>query len=73
MKQILFIISLLIVENQYAQSYNIDSLISIIIKDIEKEQTKEQGEFYPGMFYSFRGAAVFPHNFQPDTIYFSLR
>ena len=66
MKQFLFIISLLIVENQYAQSYNLDSLISIIIKDIEKEQIKEQGEFYPGMFYSFRGAAVFPHNFQPD-------
>jgi len=66
MKRILLIISLFVLQNQYAQSYNIDSLIPIVLRDIEKEQIKEKGEFYPGMFYSFRGASIFPHNFQPD-------
>ena len=52
--------------NGICQQYNVDSVISLLIKDVEKEQIKSKGEFYPGMFYTFRGASAFPHNYQPD-------
>jgi hypothetical protein len=52
--------------NGFTQQFNVDSVISMLITDIEKEQIKNKGEFYPGMFYSFRGASAFPHNYQPD-------
>ena len=52
--------------SSFSQQYNADSVISILINDIEKEQIKNKGEFYPGMFYSFRGTSAFPHNYQPD-------
>ena len=50
----------------YAQPYSIDSVITLLVTDIEKDQIKERGEFFPGMFYSFRGASAPPHNYQPD-------
>ena len=50
----------------HAQRYSTDSVISILLNDIEKDQIKEKGEFFPGMFYSFRGASAPPHNYKPD-------
>lgn len=52
--------------NTAAQMYSPDSVISVLVDDIEKDQIKEKGEFFPGMFYSFRGAAAPPHRFKPD-------
>ncbi|MFZ9742844.1 MAG: hypothetical protein ACO3B0_04590, partial [Chitinophagaceae bacterium] len=52
--------------NLLAQVYNIDSVIKLLVKDIDLDQVKEKGEFYPGMFVSFRGAVALPHNYQPD-------
>lgn len=54
------------VTNTAAQMYSPDSVISFLVDDIEKNQVKEKGEFFPGMFYSFRGAATPPHRFKPD-------
>ncbi len=50
----------------HAQRYSTDSVISILLDDIEKDQIKEKGEFFPGMFYSFRSASAPPHNYKPD-------
>ena len=52
--------------NLLAQVYKIDSVIKLLVKDIDVDQVKEKGEFYSGMFVSFRGASAFPHNYQPD-------
>jgi len=52
--------------NLLAQVYKIDSVIKLLVKDIDVDQVKEKGEFYPGMFVSFRGAVSLPHNYQPD-------
>ncbi|MEY3348258.1 MAG: hypothetical protein RLY46_297, partial [Bacteroidota bacterium] len=46
--------------NLWAQAYNADSLITLLVNDISRDQVKERGEFYPGMFVSFRGASAFP-------------
>ena len=48
----------------YAQ--NDSALINELIKDIEASQVKQDGEFYAGMFPSYRKCAGFPHNYQPD-------
>ena len=56
----------------HAQRYSTDSVISILLDDIEKNQIKEKGEFFPGMFYSFRGASAPPHNYNPDYNIFLL-
>jgi len=48
------------------------ALITAILKDIEALQFKQDGEFYKGMFPSYRQCAGFPHNYQPDNnIFFS--
>lgn len=49
-----------------------NTLINLLITDIEKMQVKEDGEFYKGMFPSFRECGGAPHNYQPDnTIFFT--
>ena len=60
-----FFITALIQATQ-AQSYKTDSVISMLVNDIEREQIKTKDVFFPGMFYSFRGASSFPHNYKPD-------
>lgn len=47
-------------------SINDTSLIAALIKDIAAAQVKEHGEFYKGMFPSFRQCGGAPHNYQPD-------
>lgn len=69
MKRILIVISICcvsILSKLKAQEINIDSIISLLVSDIEQEQVKEKGEFYPGTFTSFRGAITWPHNYKPD-------
>ena len=69
MKRILIVISICcvsILSKLQAQEINTDSIISLLVSDIEKDQVKERGEFYPGTFTSFRGAITWPHNYKPD-------
>ena len=56
----------LVCKNAFAQSYSIDSIVTSLLDEIQKEQILEKEEFYPGMFYSFRGASAFPHRYRPD-------
>jgi len=42
------------------------ALINELIKDIAASQVKTNGEFYAGMFPSFRECGGAPHNYQPD-------
>jgi hypothetical protein len=41
-------------------------LINSLIDDIASSQVKTNGEFYAGMFPSFRECGGAPHNYQPD-------
>jgi len=49
----------------YSQQ-NDTALINALIKDIAASQVKADGEFYKGMFPSFRECGGSPHNYQPD-------
>src|SRR6266487_4690220 len=51
--------------NLNAQS-NDSVAINALIKDIAASQVKTNGEFYAGMFPSFRECGGAPHNYQPD-------
>jgi hypothetical protein len=67
MKKLLTIFFVLVFINTtclYAQHDS--ALIDELIKDIEASQLKQDGEFYAGMFPSYRQCAGFPHNYQPD-------
>jgi len=65
MKRNLFLIVLLFFSSQsFAQSN--DSLIHALLLNIESMQVKDDGEFYAGMFPSYRECGGVPHNFQPD-------
>ena len=48
----------------YAQTDT--ALINDLVKDIKASQVKQDGEFYSGMFPSYRKCAGLPHNYQPD-------
>ncbi len=61
---ILFLISFLISINLTAQKDSI--LIDQLIKDIAQLQINQEGEFYKGMFPTFRKCGGAPHNYQPD-------
>ena len=45
---------------------NDTALINALIKDIAAQQVTQDGEFYKGMFPSFRECGGAPHNYQPD-------
>lgn len=50
-----------------AQNMQADSLlINNLVKDIATTQVTTDGEFYKGMFPSFRECGGAPHNYQPD-------
>lgn len=51
-------------ESVYSQ--NDSALINTLIKDIAASQVTKDGEFYAGMFPSFRECGGAPHNYQPD-------
>lgn len=42
------------------------ALIDSLVNDIASMQVKKNGEFYAGMFPSFRECGGAPHNYQPD-------
>lgn len=46
--------------------YKDSTLINELIKDIAAAQVSADGEFYKGMFPSFRECGGAPHNYQPD-------
>lgn len=48
-----------------AQS-NDSVLIDSLVKEIAAMQVTQQGEYFPGMFPSFRECGGAPHNYQPD-------
>ncbi|MFM2439794.1 MAG: hypothetical protein RLZ16_793 [Bacteroidota bacterium] len=55
-----------------AQSNKHQTLIDSLIEQIASEQITIKKDFYPGMFYSYRGIAAPPYNYQPDNnIFFS--
>jgi len=61
----LFLIVVLFFSSQsFAQSN--DSLIHALLLNIESMQVKDDGEFYAGMFPSYRECGGAPHNYQPD-------
>jgi len=47
-------------------SQNKDSLIHALLLNIQSMQVKQDGEFYSGMFPTFRECGGAPHNLQPD-------
>jgi len=47
-------------------SQNNDSLIHASLLDIQSMQVKDDGEFYAGMFPTYRECGGAPHNYQPD-------
>lgn len=49
----------------FAQGSN-DSLINKLLRDVAAMQVKTDGEFYAGMFPSYRECGGAPHNYQPD-------
>lgn len=59
--------SFLFITTTFAQQNTADSaLIPALIKDIAAKQVTKDGEFYKGMFPSFRECGGAPHNYQPD-------
>lgn len=61
---IFFLIIVLKINDLHAQ--NDSALINELIKDIAASQIKADGEFYAGMFPSFRQCGGAPHNYQRD-------
>jgi hypothetical protein len=55
-----------VITQNYAFSQNDSALIDTLINDIANAQIKTNGEFYAGMFPSFRECGGAPHNYQPD-------
>lgn len=55
---------LLFFQKSFCQSK--DSLIHALLLNIDSMQTKQDGEFYAGMFPSYRECGGAPHNYQPD-------
>ena len=51
---------------QQTIAQNDDALIANLIKEIATTQISKDGEFYAGMFPSFRECGGAPHNYQPD-------
>ncbi len=66
----IFLLLLLLVFFQVAQAQNKDSLIHALLVDIQSMQVKTNGEFYAGMFPTYRQCGGAPHNYQPDNTIF---
>lgn len=61
------IILLLLLQCSYAFSQSSeDSLINALLRDLASMQVSADGEFYSGMFPSYRDCGGAPHNYQPD-------
>lgn len=66
MKKILLIVTLICFCGIAISQKNDSSLINALIKNIAASQVSKDGEFYAGMFPSFRECGGAPHNYQPD-------
>src|SRR5215471_77316 len=55
-----------IIRSTRAFSQNDSALIDSLIDDIAAAQAKSNGEFYAGMFPSYRECGGAPHNYRPD-------
>lgn len=64
LKHIFFILLLFASAKSFCQKN--DSLIHALLLNIESMQVKQDGEFYAGMFPSYRECGGAPHNYQPD-------
>src|SRR5947199_9020402 len=61
----IFCFSIFFKSNVNAQ-HNDSVLITALLRDIALSQVASNGEFYAGMFPSFRECGGAPHNYQPD-------
>jgi len=66
MKKFIVIFSLSFFYAAVSAQQNDTALINALIKDIAAAQVTTAGEFYKGMFASFRECGGAPHNYQPD-------
>ena len=66
MKKALLIVTLICFYGIAISQSNDSSLINTLLKDIAVSQVSKDGEFYKGMFPSFRECGGAPHNYQPD-------
>ncbi len=56
----------IIFASKYLHAQNKDSLIHALIENVQSMQVKQDGEFYAGMFPTYRECGGAPHNYQPD-------
>lgn len=71
-RTLLLLLYITIALSSKAQIKLYDNLIDSLIIEIGNEQIIQKKDFYPGMFYSYRGIAAPPHNYQPDNnVFFS--
>jgi len=66
MKKALLIVTLICFYGIAISQSNDSSLINTLLKDIAVSQVSKDGEFYAGMFPSYRECGGAPHNYQPD-------
>jgi hypothetical protein len=56
----------------HLHAQNKDSLIHALLMDIQSLQVNHNGDFYAGMFPTYRECGGAPHNYQPDnTVFYS--
>lgn len=73
MRILLTTFSFILIYNCLFARQNDSALIKTLIKDIAAAQVSADGEFYKGMFPSFRECGGAPHNYQPDNnIFFTV-
>src|SRR5206468_5748776 len=65
LKRFFFLILILLFSHQSFSQKN-DSLIHALLLNIASMQVQQDGEFYAGMFPTFRECGGAPHNYQPD-------
>jgi hypothetical protein len=66
MRKALLLIALICFYGVAISQNNDSALINALIKDIAAAQISKDGEFYAGIFPSFRECGGAPHNYQPD-------
>jgi len=67
MRKLIAIFYLMVfLKTEFACAQSDSALINSLVKDIATSQVKTDGEFYAGMFPSFRECGGAPHNYQPD-------
>ncbi len=69
-KKYLFFICIALLCSQFSYAQNKDSLIHALLLNIQSMQVKQNGEFYAGMFRTYRQCGGAPHNYQPDNTIF---